>query len=707
MMTATYSPEDNKLRLSSSTRLDSDTYTRVKEAGFSWAPKQQIFVAPMWTPAREDLLIELCGEIEDEDTSLVERAGARAERFEEYSDRRAEEADRAREQVEGITSGIPLGQPILVGHHSERHARKDAERIENGMRRAVKMWETSKYWQARARGAIRAAKYKERPDVRARRIKGLEADKRAHERDIERAETFTKAWSASLEWDPEVRKLTREQARGIANYDHAGSHRCYPLTDYPRNPPASQYEGPMGLWTALGNSNEEAIITPEQARETALRCHAANIRYARRWLEHIGNRLEYERAMLAEDGGLAADQFDIQPGGRVRRRGEWFVVKKLNKRDGVANSVTVFGHWATTIPIEEVQGYESPAAETAQKVAEVSKLLPLCNFRTAGCIEMTTAEWKEKSKWGDALAVRSFDAAGQYHWKRDQNAPFVYRHRSRYFLRNENQVVHVFLTDSKEVQPPASAPECTVKRGELAPQKAAEETAERATQEVSTPRAESPFDGMKDQLRAGMQVVTAPQLFPTPPELARRMADEAGMLVGKRVLEPSAGTGNLIRAIFNNATGADCVRVVAVEQNADLVRLLQQQREKTLYANENNFSIRHADFLQCRVDRGLSLTGLDPSDLGAFDAVLMNPPFENASDIKHIEHAITFLKPGGVLVAICANGPRQRERFLPMCKMWQDLPAGTFKEAGTNVNTALLVIRKDEQCSVPAQPNET
>ncbi|MEA2259832.1 MAG: hypothetical protein QOJ51_2657 [Acidobacteriaceae bacterium] len=68
--TATYSPEDNKLRLYSSTRLDHELYARVRDAGFIYAPKQELFVAPMWTPEREDHLIELCGEIDDEDTSL-------------------------------------------------------------------------------------------------------------------------------------------------------------------------------------------------------------------------------------------------------------------------------------------------------------------------------------------------------------------------------------------------------------------------------------------------------------------------------------------------------------------------------------------------------------------------------------------------------------------------------------------------------------
>ena len=59
---ATYSPDENKLRLYSSTRLDRDLYARVRGAGFIYAPKQELFVAPMWTPEREDLLIELWGE---------------------------------------------------------------------------------------------------------------------------------------------------------------------------------------------------------------------------------------------------------------------------------------------------------------------------------------------------------------------------------------------------------------------------------------------------------------------------------------------------------------------------------------------------------------------------------------------------------------------------------------------------------------------
>jgi hypothetical protein len=70
----------------------------------------------------------------------------------------------------------------------------------------------------------------------------------------------------------------------------------------------------------------------------------------------------------------------------------------------------------------------------------------------------------------------------------------------------------------------------------------------------------------------------------------------------------------------------------------------------------------------------------------------MNPPFVNGADIKHITHAIGFLKPGGRLVALCANGHRQRDQLKPLTDYWEDLPPGSFSEQGTNVNVALLVI---------------
>ena len=48
-----------------------------------------------------------------------ERARAKAERYEEWADKAHERSNEAFQRSESAEAGIPLGQPILVGHHSE------------------------------------------------------------------------------------------------------------------------------------------------------------------------------------------------------------------------------------------------------------------------------------------------------------------------------------------------------------------------------------------------------------------------------------------------------------------------------------------------------------------------------------------------------------------------------------------------------------
>ncbi|MBN8708012.1 MAG: hypothetical protein BGO12_10760 [Verrucomicrobia bacterium 61-8] len=343
-LTATYSPEDNKLRLYASTRLDAETYAQVKAAGFSWAPRQQLFVAPMWTPQREDLLLKLCGEIGDEDKSLAQRASERAERFENYSENRAKDAEQAHKQVTSILEHIPFGQPILVGHHSEKRARKDVERIDNGMRKSVRMWDTSKYWAGRAEAAILDAKYKEQPDVRARRIKKLEAEERKKQRTKAESERLVTAWSKS--------GLTMEDAAKIASRDHGTFLSARQRTD--------GKTWPVSLWDATQGRYEpqpkvEEIVTK------AVKNHQVTIAWADRWLGHFSNRLTYERTMLKQDGGIVADQKKPEIGGACQcwasPRGGWSIIQKVNKV-----SVTLLDNWGNggedfrrTIPFDKLR----------------------------------------------------------------------------------------------------------------------------------------------------------------------------------------------------------------------------------------------------------------------------------------------------------------------------------------------------------------
>lgn len=651
-LTATYSPEDNKLRLYPSSRLDSATYERVKATGFKWAPRQELFVAPMWTPSREDLLTELCGEIGDEDTGLVERAEERADRFSDYSDKRASDASSARNAVSAIADGIPFGQPILVGHHSERRARKDAEKIENGMRHAVQMWETSEYWKQRAAGALRHAKYKELPAVRHRRIKGLEADKRKQERTKQEAEMWLKLWlECGAEKDAELQKAVALRIAGM----------CW--LHLPRK------EGDREDWShtptaydALNGShpNLYAPRTLAEVIETAKKTYPATVAHCDRWIAHYENRIAYERAMLDEQGGLKAEGFDIQPGGRVLVGGEWLVVLRVNKKGGQINSVTTNARYVSVRGIEEIKDYRAPTEEDAAKVKKANKLPPLVNFPGEDFIEMTAEEYKRKPT--DYKGTRTAQATAEHG---------AYRYRTAFLANSGYRIVQVYITDAKRVDKPApeAAEPVKFEREPVAPVATEQAPASTESTDKRAAMAED-FQAMRDQLKTGVQVVSAPQLFPTPAELAARMVELADIEPGMRVLEPSAGTGRILDQLPEGC------EVVAVEINASLGGRLDASRRAVVIG----------DFLQCT-----------PETLwGSFDRILMNPPFANADDIKHIRHALAFLKPGGKLVAICANGPRQNAQLRPLVEQhggeWEDLPPNTFGESGTAVNSALFTL---------------
>ena len=173
--------------------------------------------------------------------------------------------------------------------------------------------------------------------------------------------------------------------------------------------------------------------------------------------------------------------------------------------------------------------------------------------------------------------------------------------------------------------------------------------------------------------RAGTAVAKDLQFYWSPEAVIAKALDVAGVYdrhewhnnppAPFRVLEPSCGDGRIMDAV--RAHGH---HVFGIEYHFG----------RAAEARAKGHNVLTANFLE------------QPAK-AEFDIVLMNPPFYGRHYVKHVRHALKFLKPGGTLVSILPatawydHGELKGE--------WQDLPVGSFAEAGTNVPTGLLKLR--------------
>src|SRR5574343_273131 len=140
-----------------------------------------------------------------------------------------------------------------------------------------------------------------------------------------------------------------------------------------------------------------------------------------------------------------------------------------------------------------------------------------------------------------------------------------------------------------------------------------------------------------------------PGFFPTPPALVARMIEAANVSPGLCCLEPSAGTGNLVRAIY--AAGCTCHAVEIVPKMADALRT-------------QGYNVQNRDFLT-----------MEPGP-HFFARVLMNPPYENRQDESHTRHAFRFLERGGLLVSLVSSPTGQR------LQQWAESTGGHVEQLG-------------------------
>lgn len=171
--------------------------------------------------------------------------------------------------------------------------------------------------------------------------------------------------------------------------------------------------------------------------------------------------------------------------------------------------------------------------------------------------------------------------------------------------------------------------------------------------------------------RASTEVAKDLQYYPTPTDVIDRVLGDIYIKPGMKVLEPSCGCGRIMDAI--RAKGAKPVGVEVDPGRAN------QARNK-------GHSVLHDNFLET-------------VPIADFDAVIMNPPFYGRHYAKHVRHAMKFVKPGGTLVAILPVTARYDHGEFDNIEagwyaIWNDLPIGSFRESGTNINTTVLKLVK-------------
>ena len=112
--------------------------------------------------------------------------------------------------------------------------------------------------------------------------------------------------------------------------------------------------------------------------------------------------------------------------------------------------------------------------------------------------------------------------------------------------------------------------------------------------------------------------------YPTPEEVINTMMIGEN-IIGKVILEPSAGSGNIVRWLKENGAG----EVIACEKDKRLQKLLASE-------------------CQLLAEDFLSVTAEQVSHI---DYIVMNPPFSEG--IRHIRHAFEIAPAGCTIVALC------------------------------------------------------
>ena len=150
----------------------------MKSQGFRYRPKSKTWAAK-WSTEREAYATALVGKMSE--VSIKPNFQKKAEYAEAQALKHHKQSDERYDQFRKELKTIPLGQPILIGHHSEKSHRAHLKRLDRQMKKSMEEKEVAEEYERRAKRYRRKA-VGEPPGLIHRRIRKLEAEKRKCEK---------------------------------------------------------------------------------------------------------------------------------------------------------------------------------------------------------------------------------------------------------------------------------------------------------------------------------------------------------------------------------------------------------------------------------------------------------------------------------------------------------------------------------------------
>lgn len=187
------------------------------------------------------------------------REAARAEVMSERAGRRHREADSRAAAADALSEGIPMGQPILVGHHSQRRHERTLERIHSHTAASVDLERKARHAEARAETAEAAARHRNNSVTVANRIERLGAELRKLERTLARCRHTEQVESPDTTRLEELATHTRAQLeywQGV----RTEQLRTGEATDYgPASVEAGDVVKLSGRWRRVVRANKKTV----------------------------------------------------------------------------------------------------------------------------------------------------------------------------------------------------------------------------------------------------------------------------------------------------------------------------------------------------------------------------------------------------------------------------------------------------------------